>query len=69
MSWDEIIGQGHQSLEDVDAFDSRERKYKLKIAEALREVLEEARSNGDWRPRLRSALGRTYEGQRYNLSN
>lgn len=68
MAWGPLIEQGQVSFNDPD-FDQRERSYKLAVAASLRHVLELARDGGEWRAELNKTFGRSYNGDRYNLSN
>ena len=68
MAWEPLIEQGQKSFNDP-AFDHRERSFKLAVADSLRHVLELARDGGEWRAELKKTFGRSYSGERYNLSN
>jgi hypothetical protein len=64
--WERLIEQGLRSFSDPE-FDEREREYKLGIAAAVREAL--TSEDDEMLTRLRRALGSSYSGTRYNLSN
>ena len=67
--WQWLIDHARRSFSDIAAFDSRERDYKLLVAAGIREALEAARDGMDWKARLKSALGRSYDGAHYNFSH
>jgi hypothetical protein len=69
MPWDDLIAQAKISLADRDAFDARERNYKIAIAAALRNAMEAARDGSDWQSLLKKALTLKTGAQPYNLSH
>lgn len=69
MPWDDLIAQAKTSLVDRDAFDARERNYKIAIAAALRNAMEAARDGSDWQSLLKKALTLKTGAQPYNLSH
>lgn len=68
LGWKKLVEAGKRSYAKP-GFEDRERNYKLEIAKAFRQIIEESQSNTSWPEDLRRALGRSYLGTTYNLSH
>jgi AAA domain (dynein-related subfamily)/Mrr N-terminal domain len=68
--WDILVEIAARARREPD-FDKRERDYKLEIAEAIQEVIRQARGRdgGDWLEELQMAWQRQYPSGPYNLTN